>query len=267
MVSLGLIGRKLGHSFSADYFTKKFREEGVDGEYRLYPIPTIDELPGLLDSHPDLDGLNVTIPYKEAVIPLLDHISEEASAIGAVNIIDIRHDGDGKRVLYGYNSDWKGFSDSILPLIDDNMRKAIVLGTGGASKAVGYVLKRLGIEVLFVSRNPNRKESDTIAYENLTPEIIRDHRIIVNTTPLGMFPANATYPDIQYDALTELHLCYDLVYNPEETEFMKRTSKYGAKVKNGLEMLHRQADISREIWNDHFKSDRQHKRFQGIHFE
>lgn len=252
MVSLGLIGRKLGHSFSADYFTKKFREEGVDGKYRLYPIPDIGGLTELLDSHPDLKGLNVTIPYKEAVIPLLDHISEDASAIGAVNVIDIRHDSEGNRVLYGYNSDWKGFSDSLLPLINAKMQKAIVLGTGGASKAVGYALKRLGIEVLFVSRNPNGKASDTIAYEKLTPEIIRDHRIIVNTTPLGMFPDKATYPDIPYDALTELHLCYDLVYNPEETEFMKRASKYGAKVKNGLEMLHRQADISREIWNDHF---------------
>lgn len=252
MVSLGLIGRKLGHSFSADYFTKKFREEGADGEYRLYPVQDIRELTELLDSHPDLNGLNVTIPYKETVIPLLDYISEDASAIGAVNVIDIRHDSEGNRFLYGYNSDWKGFSDSLLPLIDAEMQKAIVLGTGGASKAVGYALKRLGIEALLVSRNPNGKTSDTIAYENLTPEIIRDHRIIVNTTPLGMFPDTATCPGIPYDALTERHLCYDLVYNPEETEFMKRASKYGAKVKNGLEMLHRQADISREIWKDHF---------------
>lgn len=253
MVNLGLIGRRLGHSYSADYFSEKFRREGIEGVYRLYPLEEIGDLRGLLDSHPEIDGLNVTIPYKGSVIPLLDSVSEDAASIGAVNVIDILRDHDGTRRLHGYNSDWKGFADSLIPMLDAKCRKAIVLGTGGASKAVSYALKRLGIDVLKVSRTPAGKGDGTLAYSALTPEIIAESRIVVNTTPLGMYPDTETKPDIPYEALTHEHICYDLVYNPEETAFMKECSIHGARVKNGLEMLHRQADIAHEIWKHHFR--------------
>lgn len=241
----GLIGKKISHSFSADFFNKKFANEGINESYNLFPLPSIEELTALLDLHPDLKGLNVTIPYKEQVIPFLDDLSDEAKGMGAVNVIKITYE-NGKRHLKGFNSDAIGFKESVIPLLNDKIKKALVLGTGGASKAVAFVLKSLGIEVLFVSRTPDKSQ---ISYEDLTPEIIKDHLLIVNTTPLGMFPEINASPSIPYHLLTPQHICYDVIYNPSETEFLKKAASMGATVKNGLEMLRLQAIGAWEIWN------------------
>lgn len=240
----GLIGNPLGHSFSADFFNNKFEREGIQERYNLFPIPSIDCVDGLIESHQDLKGFNVTIPYKEQIILYLASLSEEAKEIGAVNVVKINRE-NGKISLKGYNSDAIGFRNSLTPLLKPNMKKGLVLGTGGASKAVVYVLNSLGIEVLKVSRHAS---SDAISYQDLTPEIIADHLVIVNTTPLGMFPNVESCPDLPYDLLTPDHLCYDVVYNPEVTTFMKRSSRNGATVKNGLEMLHLQALAAWDIW-------------------
>lgn len=238
----GLIGNPLGHSFSADFFNRKFEKEGIDERYELFPLPEIDALTSLLKEHTDLKGLNVTIPYKEEVIPYLTNLSDDAKEIGAVNVIKISDNGKN---LTGYNSDATGFHDTILPLIKPYMRKALVLGTGGASRAVLYVLRNLGLEVKKVSRNPDKGE---ISYNGLTPEIMESHHVIVNTTPLGMWPKTEQAPSIPYSLLTPLHLCYDLVYNPDVTMFMKLSAKQGATVKNGLDMLHGQALAAWKIW-------------------
>lgn len=238
----GLIGKPLGHSFSADFFNRKFADENIPEHYSLFPLDTIDQLPYLLKNHPDLKGLNVTIPYKQAVMQFLDSLSPEAAEIGAVNVIRISGNGS----LKGYNSDAIGFMNTIAPLLQPHMRKALVLGTGGASKAVVYVLKKLGITVQSVSR---RAKTDGISYSDLTPEIMQTHHVIVNTTPLGMWPDIEKAPEIPYHLLSPDHLCYDLVYNPENTSFMQRSKAYGATVKNGLDMLHGQAIAAWEIWN------------------
>lgn len=238
----GLIGKPLGHSFSANFFNKKFANEEIPEHYKLFPLDSIELLPQLLGSHPDLKGLNVTIPYKQQVIPFLAELDKDAAEIGAVNVIKIREDGS----LKGYNSDAIGFRDSITPLLRPHMKRALVLGTGGASKAVIHVLRQLGFEVLNVSR---KAKEDIISYDQITPEIISTHHVIVNTTPLGMWPEIDEAPSIPYHLLTPDHLCYDLVYNPEETAFMHRAAKFGATVKNGLEMLHGQAIAAWEIWN------------------
>lgn len=242
----GLIGKRLGHSFSADFFNEKFKKESIEESYELLPIPSIDDLPRLISKHPDLKGLNVTIPYKEEVIEFLDTLSEEANKIGAVNVIKIERK-NSDFYLKGYNSDCIGFRDSLIPLLREDIRKALVLGTGGASKAVRYVLDSLGIESILVSRNPKNGQ---LSYHELTDEIIKNHPLIVNTTPLGMWPKIDEAPPIPYESLTPAHICYDLVYNPEETAFMKKAHANGAKVKNGLEMLHLQALAAWEIWNN-----------------
>lgn len=249
MISLGLIGYPLGHSFSARYFNEKFEREGISGHYDLYPIRSIDELPSLLAQHPELSGLNVTIPYKEQIIPLLDEISENAQKIGAVNVVRILRQEDGTPRLTGYNSDTTGFSDSLAPLLRPDIKRALVLGTGGASKAVAHSLRGFGIEATFVSRNPGQHDTEAIGYEDLTEEVISKNLLIVNTTPLGMYPKTEAAPDIPYRFITANHICYDLVYNPELTLFMKKSAEHGATVKNGLEMLHRQAEKAWEIWN------------------
>ncbi len=238
----GLIGKPLGHSFSANFFNKKFAKEGIPEHYELFPLDSIELLPQLLSSHPDLKGLNVTIPYKQQVIPYLASLDKDAAEIGAVNVIKIQEDGS----LKGYNSDAIGFRNSLMPLLKPHMKRALVLGTGGASKAVIHVLKQLGFEVLNVSR---KAKGEIISYDELTPEIIASHHVVVNTTPLGMWPNIDEAPAIPYHLLTPDHLCYDLVYNPEETSFMRRSAQYGATVKNGLEMLHGQAIAAWEIWN------------------
>lgn len=237
----GLIGYPLGHSFSANFFNKKFAEENIPEFYKLFPIDSIDKLPNLLSEYPELKGLNVTIPYKQQVLPYLDSIDKDAQEIGAVNVIKIYPDGK----LKGFNSDVIGFSESIKPLLADHMRKALVLGTGGASKAVCHALNKLGLKVQLVSRIAR---DGILSYNDLTSEIINTHHVIVNTTPLGMWPDIEKAPDVPYNLLSPRHLCYDLVYNPEITTFMKLSSEAGAKVKNGLEMLELQALAAWKIW-------------------
>lgn len=240
----GLIGNPLGHSFSADFFNDKFEREGINERYELFPLPEIDRLPDLLKAHPDLKGLNVTIPYKEKVISYLTALSDDARVIGAVNVIKISDNG---KKLTGYNSDAIGFRDTIQPLIKPYMRKALVLGTGGASRAVAYVLRNLGLEVTKVSRHPEEGE---LSYDGLTPEVMESSHVIVNTTPLGMWPNTDQAPPLPYHLLTPEHLCYDLVYNPEVTKFMALSEKQGAAVKNGLDMLHGQALAAWRIWTE-----------------
>ena len=241
----GLIGRKLGHSFSANYFNNKFRKEGINESYHLFQLSSIDEFPDLIERNTDLKGLNVTIPYKQEVMPFLSHISDEAKDIGAVNVIKISRN-NGQPFLEGYNSDCFGFENSLKPLLTPLIKNALILGTGGASKAVVYVLKKLGIHSTFVSRNP---AANQLSYDDLTTDIIAENKLIVNTTPLGMYPDIESYPPIPYHCLTSDHLCYDLVYNPEKTEFLKKAEAAGAKIKNGLEMLELQAIGSWQIWN------------------
>ena len=244
----GLIGKKLIHSFSANFFNKKFAEEGIPEHYELLPIPSISLFPQLLKDNPDLRGLNVTIPYKEEVIQYLDHLSPEAEAIGAVNVIKIDHK-EGRRVLTGYNSDYFGFKESVKPWITEDIKKALVLGTGGASKGVVYALKKLNVEPLYVSRS---SKPGVITYDELDEKIMEDHLLIVNTTPLGMYPDIDSCPPIPYHLISPRHFCYDIVYNPLITKFMDKCADRGAIVKNGLEMLRLQAEASWEIWNNEY---------------
>ncbi len=241
----GLIGHPLGHSFSAGYFARKFSAEGIDAEYLNFDLPSADRLPDVVRDHPSLAGLNVTIPYKEAVMPLLDSLSAEAAAIGAVNVIKVTRHGGHTR-LRGYNADIIGFTRSLRPLLRPGHKAALVLGTGGASKAVVHGLHRLGIATQYVSRTPH---GDSIGYADLTPEVMARHTVVVNCTPAGMFPHVDTCPDLPYALATPDHLFYDLVYNPEQTLFLRRAAERGATVKNGLEMLHLQAEASWEFWN------------------
>ncbi len=239
----GLIGRSLSHSFSQDYFRKKFAAEKSDAVYENFELERADELPALCAAHPDLNGLNVTVPYKEAVMSFIDETDPVAAAVGAVNTIAFR---GGRKV--GFNTDVIGFRESIKPFLTHGTERALILGTGGASKAVAYVLRRLGIVAFFVSRNP--RGSDTIGYGTLTPEAVRSCLLIVNTTPLGTAPRTEEMPELPYDALTPNHLLYDLVYNPAETAFMREGKLRGATVVNGLSMLKIQAEASLRIWRE-----------------
>jgi len=245
MDKYGLIGYPLGHSFSIGYHNQRFADEGIDAKYVNFEIPSIEQLIEVLSQNPDLKGLNVTIPYKEKVMEYLDYISPEARAIGAVNVIRVIHENK-KIVLKGYNSDVIGFTQSIEPMLESYHTKALVLGTGGASKAVAYGLKSLNIEPVFVSRY---ERPGTVQYENITPEVVHEYNVIVNCTPLGMFPKTDTCPKLPYEALDERNILYDLIYNPDETLFMKKGAAQGAAVKNGLEMLLLQAFASWEFWN------------------
>lgn len=242
----GLIGYPLTHSFSQNYFNQKFEAENINARYLNFEIPDIGDLTEVLSEYPSLCGLNVTIPYKEQVIPFLHEMDNDAAQIGAVNVIKFIPSKNGPR-LKGYNSDIIGFSDSIAPLLSERRRKALVLGTGGASKAVVRGLLNLGVEPVLVSRT--RREG-ILSYADLTPDIMASHKVIVNTTPLGMYPHVDECPDIPYDCLTSDHLCYDLLYNPEITLFMRRAAERNAEVKNGLEMLLLQAFAAWNIWND-----------------
>lgn len=242
----GLIGYPLGHSFSQTFFNQKFASEGIKARYVNFEIPDIGDLMEVLSENPNLDGLNVTIPYKQQVMQYLDDIDPVAQRVGAVNVVQIlRGKTDSDIRLVGFNSDIAGFSKSISPLLGADRREALVLGTGGASRAVCCALSDLGVSPTLVSRT---KREDVLTYAELTPEIIGSHKVIVNTTPLGMYPHVDECPDIPYDSLTPEHLCYDLLYNPDVTLFMKRASAQGAEVKNGLEMLLLQAFESWEIW-------------------
>lgn len=247
MQKYGLIGYPLKHSFSIGYFNEKFEAENIDAQYVNFEIPDIRDFMEVIEENPNLCGLNVTIPYKEQVIPYLDELDKNTAKIGAVNVIKIIRLPKGKVKLVGYNSDIVGFTQSIEPLLQPHHTKALILGTGGASKAVFHGLDNLGIKATFVSRT--KKSDDILTYRELTPEIMQEHTVIVNTTPLGMYPKVDFCPDIPYDQLTPNHLLYDLLYNPNETLFMKKGKEKGAVVKNGLEMLLLQAFASWEIWN------------------
>lgn len=245
MDKYGLIGYPLGHSFSVTYFNEKFANEDIDACYINFEIPRIEDLPEILASNPELRGLNVTIPYKEKVIGYLDDLSPEARAIGAVNVIRVSHKGNNI-VLKGFNSDVIGFTRSIEPMLEKIHKKALILGTGGASKAIDFGLKSLGLETIFVSRS---KKSGCITYEEVTPKMMKDYNVIVNCTPLGMYPNVDTCPNLPYEAMDSHTILYDLIYNPDETLFMKRGAQYGANTKNGLEMLLLQAFASWEFWH------------------
>lgn len=242
----GLIGFPLGHSFSQQYFNTKFEAEGINAQYRNFELPDIGDLMELIAEYPDLSGLNVTIPYKQAVILYMDEMNPVAREVGAVNVIKFTRKGNDLR-LTGYNTDVIGFTDSIAPMLGEGHTKGLVLGSGGASRAVVYSLRQLGVEPQVVSRT---LRPGVITYGDLTPEVMTTHTVIVNTTPLGMYPNVDECPDIPYDLLTPQHLCYDLLYNPDETLFMKRAAEHGAKTKNGLEMLMLQAFASWDIWNE-----------------
>ncbi|MDE6537804.1 MAG: shikimate dehydrogenase [Muribaculaceae bacterium] len=245
MRNFGLIGFPLGHSFSKRYFTEKFKSQNIDAHYELYPLAEISLLSELLDKVENLCGLNVTIPYKQDVFTFLNDIDESAKEIGAVNTIKISNIG-GVKKLKGFNTDYIGFTETLLPLLRPDIKKGLVLGTGGASKAVVYALKSLGITPTLVSRISG---NGILSYSELTPEIMEDNLLIVNTTPLGMYPNVATAPEIPYSLLGPNHICYDLVYNPELTTFMRKSMEQGATVKNGLDMLYGQAEAAWEIWN------------------
>ncbi len=246
MQRFGLIGFPVSHSFSQAYFTEKFSNLGLSEShcYELFPLRRIEELPGLLKSHPDLRGLNVTIPYKEAVIAYLSQLSAEAKAIGAVNTIRV----DGNRLI-GYNTDTAGFGIGLDELLNQRSNpsvKALILGTGGAAKAVCWALDQRRIPWQLVSRSagPNRRQ-----YHEIDRALLREHRLVINTTPLGMYPKVENAPPLPYEELTCDHLLFDLVYNPEETLFLKAGRRCGAAVQNGLSMLHGQADKAWEIWS------------------
>ena len=245
MDKYGLIGYPLGHSFSVGYHNQRFADEGINAKYVNFEIPTIDQLIEVLSQNPELKGLNVTIPYKERVMPFLDYVSPEARSIGAVNVIRVVHNGQNVE-LRGYNSDVIGFTQSIEPMLEKHHTKALVLGTGGASKAVAYGLRSLGLETVFVSRY---ERPGTIQYKSITPDVVQEYNVIVNCTPVGMYPKTNECPLLPYEALTERNILYDLIYNPDETLFMKKGKERGAQVKNGLEMLLLQAFASWEFWN------------------
>jgi len=236
----GIIGYPLTHSFSPAYFTKKFEAAHIDAVYIPFPLAHIDEYKSLIAAQPGLNGLNVTIPYKQAVIPFLNQVDDTAKAIGAVNCISFK---DG--ISIGYNTDITGFDQSLRPLLQPWHTRALILGTGGASLAAAYVLQRAGIAFQKVSRT---NEDHGLTYSNLTADIIRAHKLIINTTPLGMYPKVDTAPKIDYSALTGEHLLYDLVYNPEETKFLRLGKAQGATIKNGLDMLILQAEAAWDKW-------------------
>lgn len=239
----GLIGHPLTHSFSKKYFSDKFENNHITNcFYELFDIDNIKKITELLKSHPNLKGLNVTIPYKEKIIPFLSELNPEAKKIGAVNTIKIED-----KKLIGYNTDYYGFKQSLKPFIEITHERALILGTGGASKAVFHALNDLNIQCLFVSRNP--KNENEISYDDVNEYVLKYHQIIINTTPIGTFPNVNDKPNLEYEYITSGHLLYDLVYNPEQTQFLTEGKLKGAIILNGLQMLKLQAEKSWEIWN------------------
>ncbi len=249
MIKLGLIGYPLGHSFSKNYYLAKFDKENIhDIHYDLYPIEQIDQFPTLYNQNSHFRGFNVTIPHKQAVIPYLNELSEEAAQMKAVNCITIKHQ-EGKTILKGYNTDAYGFEKSLEPLLNPHHTKALVLGNGGAAKAVFYTLEKLNISYKIVSRNSGTSD---LTYEDLTKELLAKYSLIINCSPVGTFPNIDSCPNIPYEGITEKHLLYDLIYNPEETLFLKKGKERGATIKNGYEMLVLQAEKNWEIWQSNF---------------
>ena len=245
MKKYGLIGYPLGHSFSMGYFNEKFKNEAINAVYENFEIPDIQDITTVIGSNPDLAGFNVTIPYKEKVMDYLDYIAPEAAEIGAVNVVKVTHNGE-RAVLKGFNSDVVVFVNSIKPLLRPLHKKALVLGTGGASKAVEYGLRKLGLETIKVSRT---EKDNTITYGQVTPELLSEYKVIVNCTPCGMAPHFDECPNLPYDSIDDSFLLYDLIYNPEETLFLRKGKEKDATVKNGLEMLLLQAEEGWNIWN------------------
>lgn len=246
MKTYGLIGYPLGHSFSRGYFTDFFANQGIDAEYKNFELSSIELLPTLLESEKTLCGFNVTIPYKQQIFPYLDELDEAAQAIGAVNVVKVIHK-DGKRHLKGYNSDYIGFANSIRPLLKPHHTHALILGTGGASKAVDYALRQLEMKTIFVSRT---ERENIISYDRLTPELLEKYTVIVNTTPLGMHPKVDECPPLDYSLVTSRHLLYDVIYNPAKTLFLQHGEERGATICNGMEMLIGQAQAAWNIWEE-----------------
>jgi len=244
----GLIGFPLSHSFSEKYFNNKFEHENIpETEYKLFPLANIHDLPSLIEAHPELSGLNVTIPYKEQVINFLDEIDREAKLVGAVNTIKIHKKNNTIR-LTGYNTDVIGFENCILPHLKPHIKRALILGTGGGAKAVIFVLRKLGISFQEVTRRPLK--ANQISYWMINPDLIKSHPLIINTTPLGMYPNIDGYADIPYHHIGNEHIMVDLIYNPPQTRFLKFGEERGAKTINGLKMLQEQAEGAWAIWND-----------------
>lgn len=246
MNTYGILGYPLGHSFSKKYFEEKFNELNIEAEFLNFELPSIQDLPKTLDENNRLKGFCVTIPYKEEVIPFLDEIDPLAAKLGAVNSVQIIKNGDETK-LKGFNTDIYGFQESLKEFIGKKRPNALILGTGGASKAVAGGLEDLGIDYRFVSRSA---KANQFTYEDLTQEIMDHFKLIVNCSPLGTFPKEDTCPDIPYQHLSKEHFLYDLVYNPAETLFMKKGAEQGAKTHNGLKMLHLQAEKNWIIWNE-----------------
>ncbi|MBC9798209.1 shikimate dehydrogenase family protein [Sinomicrobium weinanense] len=242
MPLFGLVGKNISYSFSQVYFREKFEKlQLADHSYVNFDIPKIEDFPSLIRERSDIRGFNVTIPYKEAVIPYLSGLSNKAEQIGAVNVIKV-----GRNDLTGYNTDYYGFQASLQPLLHEEHRKALILGTGGASKAVAFSFEELGIDHTFVSRSPAEGQ---LSYKDLNEDILGEYLVIVNCTPLGTFPNTENKPDIPYQHITPKHLLYDLIYNPAETLFLKEGKQRGATISNGLKMLQLQAEKAWEIWN------------------
>jgi shikimate dehydrogenase len=246
MRKFGLIGYPLGHSFSKGYFTEKFNKNHLtECSFENYPLTSIDQFPELI-SDTSLVGLNVTIPYKSSVMQYLNKIDPEAETIGAVNVIKIKRVGK-ESVLSGYNSDITGIRDTLMPILDPGIKNALVLGTGGSSKAVCHVLNGINVHFTLISRV---KKNFCLTYSEITPELLSNSHLIINTTPLGMFPDLTGKPDIMYELLGEKHILFDLVYNPEITSFLKMGQERGCTILSGIRMLHSQAEKSWEIWNN-----------------
>lgn len=243
MREFGLIGYPLSHSFSKGFFAEKFAKENIDNtSYENFPIESISAFKDLWELHPQLEGINITIPHKKAVIPYLDFPSSVVKTMNACNCIRKYH---GK--LYGYNTDVIGFEKSLLPFLQPHHKKALILGTGGAAAAVAWVLNKLGVDFKYVSRNAN--EAAILSYDSLTSTMLQEHTLIINTSPVGMYPNVNEAPSLDYASIGSEHHLYDLIYNPSETLFLQKGKERGATIQNGLEMLHLQAEASWEIWN------------------
>lgn len=244
MYEFALIGHPVKHSQSPLFFTEKFEKEAVAATYFVKDMPSLETLQDFLSQHPRLVGFNVTSPHKQTLLPYLDHLSKEASEVGAVNTV-LLHRDTKKLILSGYNTDIEGFRQSLLPQLKQHHKKALILGTGGAAKAVACGLKKLHIDFLYVSRNARE---GLLTYGEINRKMLEEFTLLINATPVGMGQLQALYPPIPYEALTKQHLCYDLIYAPSATLFLKRAAQQGAQVKNGLEMLHLQAEESWKIW-------------------
>lgn len=245
MDQYGLTGGQLSHSFSASWFSEKFKREAIDAVYENYELKSADELPALIKDNENLRGLNVTIPFKKSVISFLDELHSSAKECGAVNTIKVERSNNSVRLI-GYNTDGPAFYVTLSPLLKPSHKKALILGTGGAATAVNAVFNMMELPSVMISRN---KEKGFPVYADITERVMREYTIIVNCTPVGMYPDQSSFPELPYHCFSEAHIAYDLIYNPAETLFMKKAASLGAVVKNGLDMLHRQAELAWQIWN------------------